>query len=255
MSLIIGSARIDENGHISGGKAGDQTKKEVSKQPYYVHSKGWLCLRPKSVSDAKKIASAMDDACDNNNIGYDQYGRYGIVNGVKKYGSIKKIKEKTEADCSSTIRACCIEAGFDPGDFNTSSEKSALERTGKFEKAFPVTSSTKLYNGDILVTKTKGHTVAVVSGNPRKSSSNTSKSPSVAKPTLKKGSKGSEVKKLQKNLNSLKITDKDGKKLSVDGIFGSSTEESVKKFQKKYGLSVDGIYGPKSADKMKKLIK
>ena len=67
MSLIIGSARIDENGHISGGKAGDQTKKEVSKQPYYVHSKGWLCLRPKSVSDAKKIASAMDDACDNDN--------------------------------------------------------------------------------------------------------------------------------------------------------------------------------------------
>ena len=30
-----------------------------------------------------------------------------------------------------------------------------------------VTSGTKLYNGDILVTKTKGHTVAVVSGNPR----------------------------------------------------------------------------------------
>lgn len=255
MSLIVGSARIDENGHISGGKAGDQTKKEVSKQPYYVHSKGWMCLRPKSVSDANKIASAMDDACDNDNIGYDQYGRYGIINCLKKYGSIKKIKEKTEADCSSTIRACCIEAGFDPGDFNTSSEASALERTGKFEKAFPVTRATKLYNGDVLVTKTKGHTVAVVSGNPRKSSRNTSKSSSAAQPTIKKGSKGSEVKTLQKNLNSLKITDKDGKKLSVDGIFGSSTEESVKKFQKKYGLSVDGIYGQKSYAKMKSLIK
>lgn len=253
MSLTVGSARIDENGHISGGKAGDQTGKEVSKQPYYVHSKGWMCLRPKSVTVANKIASAMNDACDNNNIGYDQNGRYGIINCLKKYGSIKKIKKKTEADCSSTIRACCIEAGFDPGDFNTSSEKSALERTGKFEKAFAVTSSTKLYNGDVLVTKTKGHTVAVVSGNPRKSSGTTSKSSSTT--ILEVGSTGSKVKTLQKNLNALKITDNEGKKLAVDGDFGSSTKEAVIKFQKKYGLSVDGQYGPKSDAKMKKLIK
>lgn len=83
MGLIVGSARIDENGHISGGKAGDQTGKEVSKQPYYVHSKGWICMRPKSVSVANKIASAMNDACDNNNIGYDQNGRSGVVTCVK----------------------------------------------------------------------------------------------------------------------------------------------------------------------------
>lgn len=30
MSLVVGSARIDENGHISGGKPGDQTGNEVS---------------------------------------------------------------------------------------------------------------------------------------------------------------------------------------------------------------------------------
>lgn len=255
MGLIVGSARIDENGHISGGKAGDQTGKEVSKQPYYVHSKGWICLRPKSVSVANKIASAMNDACDNNNVGYDQNGRSGVVNCVKKYGSIKKIKEKTEADCGTTVRACCIEAGFDPGDFNTSNEVSVLKKTGKFEEAFPVTSATKLYNGDILVTKTKGHTVVVVSGNPRKSSNTTSKSTPVAEPTLKKGSTGSEVKKLQSNLNSLGITDADGKKLVLDGIFGTNTREAVKKFQKKYGLTVDGIYGQKSAAKMATLIK
>lgn len=56
MSLVVGSARIDENGHISGGKPGDQTGNEVSTQAYYVHSKGWYCLRPKSITVANAIA-------------------------------------------------------------------------------------------------------------------------------------------------------------------------------------------------------
>ena len=37
---------------------------------------------------------------------------------------------------------------------------------------FAVTSKTELFNGDILVTKSKGHTVIVVSGNPRKAAQN-----------------------------------------------------------------------------------
>lgn len=53
MSLVVGSARIDESGHISGGKPGDQTGNEVSTQAYYVHSKGWYCLRPKSITVAR----------------------------------------------------------------------------------------------------------------------------------------------------------------------------------------------------------
>jgi hypothetical protein len=254
MGLIVGSARIDENGRITGGAAGDQTGIEVSKQPYYMHSKGWICIRPKSVQDANKIASAMNDACDNNNIGYDQNGRYGIVNKVKECGAIKKISVPTEADCSSTIRACCIEAfGTDPGDFSTANEAYVLGRTGKFEPAFAVTSSTELFNGDILVTKTKGHTVAVVSGNPRPTTP-AKKSP-VANPTLRFGSEGAETKKLQKNLNKLKFKDSEGKKLVTDGEFGRRTGESLRKFQKKYKLEVDGIYGPKSYAQMKKLIK
>ena len=68
MSLMVGSARIDENGKISGGKPGDQAGNEVSTQPYYVHSKGWICMRPKSVAVANAIAEAMIQACKNNNI-------------------------------------------------------------------------------------------------------------------------------------------------------------------------------------------
>ena len=53
--------------------------------------------------------------------------------------------------------------------------------------------------------------------------------------TLKKGSKGEEVKVLQKALN-----------VTVDGDFGPKTEEAVKTFQKSKGLTLDGIVGPKT---------
>lgn len=53
--------------------------------------------------------------------------------------------------------------------------------------------------------------------------------------TLRKGSKGDEVKKLQ---TSLGFTGKD-----VDGIFGDKTLSAVKDYQKNNGLTVDGIVG------------
>ena len=53
--------------------------------------------------------------------------------------------------------------------------------------------------------------------------------------TLKKGSKGEEVKVLQKALN-----------ITVDGDFGTKTETAVKEFQKSKGLVADGIVGKKT---------
>ena len=49
---------------------------------------------------------------------------------------------------------------------------------------------------------------------------------------LKKGSRGNDVKTIQKALH-----------LLDDGIFGAMTEEAVKDFQKSNGLKVDGIVG------------
>ena len=40
MAVRIGSARINEKGITTGGKAGDQTGGEVSIQNYYLHRKG-----------------------------------------------------------------------------------------------------------------------------------------------------------------------------------------------------------------------
>lgn len=60
-------------------------------------------------------------------------------------------------------------------------------------------------------------------------------------PTLRRGSSGDEVKKLQSLLN-----DKSGAGLNVDGNFGAKTEAAVKEYQKNNGLTVDGIVGAKT---------
>lgn len=188
--IEVGSARIDENGNANWGKAGDQNAREVATEPFYSHRLGWTMLRPKDKEVARKIGLAMLEACLNNNIGYDQSERYGVINCLKKYGRIAKINEPTEADCSSLVRACCIQAGIQVGDFNTSSEVAVLERTGAFQKAVIVTNDTKLCQGDILVTRSKGHTVIVTEGYPREDGGPATK-PNV-KPLPKTGKKSLE---------------------------------------------------------------
>lgn len=170
LNLTIGHASKTEHSGITSGVVGDQTGKEVCMRSYYMHSKGWYALRPKNIDHANAIAKAMIRACKNDNIGYDQSNRLGIIT----YGTNSSVK--TECDCSSLVRQCVIEGtGKDTGNFTTANEKIMLLATGLFEDAISVTSSTVLYNGDILVTKTKGHTVIVVSGNERSSSNHTEK--------------------------------------------------------------------------------
>lgn len=168
MTYIIGSARSDENGNIKNGAAGDQGQKtspdmkgEVSMQAFYVHKKGWVVARLKDEQFAILLAERMRTACNNPNIGYDQNQR----NGVNKYGIDTAVK--TECDCSSLVRQCICEAtGIDPGNFRTVNEKAALEETNLFT-IFNYQSGMKLYTGDVLFTKTSGHTVIVVNGDER----------------------------------------------------------------------------------------
>lgn len=164
MAILVGSARMDENGKLVNGKAGDQTGKEVATQTMYTHSKGWYIIRPKSVEHAAKIAERMLSACNNPNIGYDQNQRLGVITAGIDTNS------PTECDCSSLVRQCVKEATRkDPGNFTTANETNALVNTGLFDKCISYVSQAKtpVYNGDVLVTKTKGHTVIVVSGSPR----------------------------------------------------------------------------------------
>lgn len=161
MAIYIGSARSDENGKYSGGKAGDNNSREVSTQKFYVHSKGWNVIRAKDPVKAQALADAMLIACNNDNIGYDQYNRLGVI----KYGITTDIM--TECDCSSLVRACIIFAmGKDVGNFTTDTEVNALKKSGLFYEPVKYTSGMKLQNGDIIVTCKKGHTCIVTSGAP-----------------------------------------------------------------------------------------
>lgn len=167
--IIIGSARMGENGRTTGGKAGDQKQTtkddysgEVSMQNFYLHKKGWYIMRWKDSAFAEECAKAMQRACNNPNIGYDQNQR----NGILKAGTRTSIK--TECDCSALVRQCVKEAAaVDPGNFTTSTEVTILKATGLFQAPIKYRSGTPIYNGDILVTCSKGHTAVVVSAIPR----------------------------------------------------------------------------------------
>ena len=265
MSVILGSARIDEHGSAKNGAAGDQKQTgkpdyrgEVSMQEFYNHSKGWIVARLKDAAQALKCAKAMETACNNPNIGYDQWQRNGLAPGKADVDT----KTKVETDCSALVRRCIYDAtGKDVGDIRTITMHNALPASGLFEPLKNYTPGMTLYTGDVLFTghlgsPVSGHTVIVVKGAERGADYKPGKESKVAQPTLKKGSKGSEVTKLQKNLTSLGYKDDAKTALKADGDFGAKTEQALKKFQKSAKtLEVDGVYGPKSYAVMKSAIK
>ena len=63
--------------------------------------------------------------------------------------------------------------------------------------------------------------------------------------TLRRGSRGSEVTKLQNALKALGFYT-----MTVDGKYGRGTESAVKAYQKKNGLKADGIAGPATQGKL-----
>ena len=67
---------------------------------------------------------------------------------------------------------------------------------------------------------------------------------------LKKGSKGEQVKTLQRMLCAMGYSL--GAKKPVDGDFGTKTDAAVKSYQKNNGLTVDGIVGEKTWNKLLK---
>lgn len=245
--VMIGSARIDENGHATFGKAGDQTGKEVSTQEWYLHSKGWYVIRAKSERVAEDIAIAMEHACANNNIGYDQNERFTAYDWCKynNGGNYDPalITAKVETDCSALVRLCLAYAGIFVGDFCTTDEYDVLMETGKFINATNPASRNPEYlrRGDILVTKVKGHTVVVLtSGSKIKDAKNiTNKEDFVEVKTMATTYKlrtieiidgvameGGDVLLVQEILKARGYKGRDGKPLKLDGNTGNNYDTS-----------------------------
>lgn len=166
MTVYVGNAVCDENGHARGGKPGDQTGRELRIQPWYLNAKGWRVFRAKDPAVAKKIADDMRWACDNMAIGYNQSTRNTLYNAAKPFDfDCAKVTELCECDCSSLVRVCVLYAGIKINDFNTTSEPTRLLNTGAFDEMVGekyTDESAYLREGDILVTRTKGHTLVIL---------------------------------------------------------------------------------------------
>lgn len=234
MAVKIGSARIDENGNAHGGAAGDQTGKEVSTQNWYKHTKGWRVFRAKDHEKALKIAKAMQAACDNSHIGYDQWQRLTLYNESKAYGfDPAKVTKDVETDCSALVRVCCAYAGIELQNFTTDTEPGVLLKSGVFDELTGskyTDQADYLRAGDILDTKTQGHTVVVLTDGARAWDDDG---------TLRKGDRGDEVKAMQERLMALGYS---LPRYGADGDFGSETLAALKAYQADKGLTVTGTY-------------
>lgn len=254
MAVRIGHASISENGTIRGA-AGEQNGKEVFIRNWYKHSKGWVTLRCKDPAMREYIAQAMEKACANPDIGYDQIENQTLYNNVKPYGfDPSKTTKPVETDCARLVRVCVQYAcemvgnGKTIPDFYTASLANALVKTGLFEKLTASKYNDQdayLLRGDIQVTKTKGHTWVILDNGSKSGAENKPAEPEKAyelgERILRNGSKGEDVKQMQEYLNQLGFDCGD-----ADGEFGDNTEIGLKEFQQKYKLEVDGEYGPKS---------
>ncbi len=225
MSVKIGHASIDERGKARGGAAGDQTGREVCTRNWY--NKPWIAvIRPKNSKTAEKIAKAMEAACANNNIGYDQNERTTLYIKAKANNwNIAGIKSKCETDCSALVAVCVNAAGISVSkDIYTGNEKSALVATGKFTahtESKYLTTDNYLKRGDILLAS--GHTAVVLSNGSKAAAGGNANADESAPDKYKEI-----IRSLQTALNS---EYKAG--LVVDGVPGSKTFGATPTLNKK----------------------
>lgn len=159
----IGHARSSET-KSKNGVAGDQTGNEVSITEWY--NAPWLAVfRPKNETVAEKIASFVERACNNDNIGYSQNDRLSLYYACAVAGGhVEYIQQAVNCDCSSLVACACISAGIVVGpSMTTDVEEYVLITTKAFTKLSQrqyIQSYDYLKRGDILLKN--GHTAVVL---------------------------------------------------------------------------------------------
>ncbi|MBQ6401030.1 MAG: fibronectin type III domain-containing protein [Firmicutes bacterium] len=179
----IGQAAGDEHWNTTGGKAGDQTGSEVATSNWSYSSKkgsynNWrVIVRFKNATLANRAATAMEAACANNHIGYDQKpaGGRGELRllAQKANWDMSKITKNCEVSCSPLVGACVNCAGITPaftggnkapGSTGNSDFLNPLMATGYFVKitdSKTLTTEIYLQRGDILISPGR-HTAMVL---------------------------------------------------------------------------------------------
>ena len=107
MVNLFAWASIGENGKATGGKKGDQTKKEVKVAPYYNFGQTWV-IRFRNTRRGKLAGKAAKLLAKNDNIGYNQNDRVSLYNECIRIGwDISKISKIRKCNCDCSELAVC----------------------------------------------------------------------------------------------------------------------------------------------------
>ena len=169
--MRIAHASIDENKHISGGAAGNQTGKEVCIREWY--SKPWtIVLRHPDRIVRERIATIAETLASppyNSLIGYDQEQRNSFHAVAKRcnYNVLDFINEHElcETDCSAFVTCICLFAGLKQLEYTANAPTTSSMKLEYKKAGFNVLTDDKyvsrtdyLSKGDILL-KPGAHTV------------------------------------------------------------------------------------------------
>lgn len=152
MAVRIGHASISENGTTQGA-AGDQTGKEVCVRSWYSKPWDYMAIHP-DANVREKHAKAVEDACANDNIGYNWWGtndRNSLYRLAKTVNYDLSKVGKCNCDCSSLQNVAAVASGsgaaYGSNGWTTSTMKAALKALGYKI----VTEKTYLQNADYCV--------------------------------------------------------------------------------------------------------
>ena len=268
----IAHASGDERRKLRGGKAGDQTGREVCVRGWY--NRPWnVVLHWKDPKKAERCATAMERAAKNDNFGYDQSQRNSALREARKHGyDPGKVDVKVETDCSALVALACMYAGIPESvlyrhgnSATTTTLRKWLAATGEFEiRTAPKYTKSPDFNSRGDIEMCEGHHVAVQieDGKYAKKTTPAGKAYLGVFPVFsderndyRKGdgidtltNYPTQIKRVQMVINWINTgkadhdTDLAGS-IKADGRFGGCTEKAVKTAQKRLGVKEDGVFG------------
>ena len=166
MSILCVWASIDERGNVMGGKAGDQTGREVRTGNYYNFGQTY-CVRARNGEIADRIARCALAIAKNDDVGYDQSQRETLYNEMavllwKSYD----VKHKCECDCSE-LAVCCANYALKcqafPASLYSGNIVPVMTRSNQFVK-ITIGKGFIPQRGDIIVAPGKHVIIAVGTG-------------------------------------------------------------------------------------------
>ena len=270
----IAHASGDERRKLRGGKAGDQTGKEVCIRQWY--NRPWnVVLHWKDPKKAERCAVAMERAAKNDNFGYDQSQRNSALVEARKHGyDPGEVDKKVETDCSALVALACMYAGIpesvlyrNGNSATTATLRKWLAPTGEFEiRTAPKYTKSPDNNSRGDIPLYEGHHVAVQIEDGKNVRKTTPALTGKAYPGVfpvfsdlrddyRKGDGSAtltnyptQIMRVQMLVNWINTGDPHYDKalsgsIVVDGKYGRHTEDAVKAAQKKLGVKVDGVFG------------